>query len=537
MPAQRKKHYEVAIVGAGITGLFAAWRLVRQDPAMASRIVLLDAAQRIGGRLKTSEVEHQGKRVLVEEGGMRFLEDHRLLQRLLRELGLEKKIVSFGMGDEQNLYYLRGRRFTRGDAKRDGNRIWGEIYGLSESERGKSPFTIVEGVMKRILRGAQVDQVHPRTDDWKPENPQSWARFRQMEYPPKSGLRIYQWGFRALLHHEGISNECIQMLMDTGGFTIPYEDMVGAGTGLQLIASFPDNPNFFTLQEGYEELPRRVAAELAKLGVDGEKQFRVRAIKKAKGGKSFTLDSEDGRSVLAHKVITAIPAVPLRALLPKVDDARMDARILSDVAKIVHMPLTKINLFFDDEWWQSLKITHGGCFTDVPLAQVYFFKINGLEEKRRFTVVTIYSDGRRATYWRQLQQLGPDFSSDAAAFKIMSQGDSVICKTLVVDHCIAQLQSMFDVELRAPVFATISMWGADERLGEGDHQWAVGADDIAIRQRLAAASENFYICGEAVSDYQDWVEGALRSADRILQEGFALPPYLNAPSTPREPNA
>ena len=537
MPTHRKKHYKVAIVGAGITGLFAAWRLAKHDPGLASQIVVLESTKRIGGRLKTSEAEHLGKRVLVEEGGMRFLQDHRLLWQLLRELGLDSKKTSFGMGDEQNLYFLRGRRFTRGDAKRGQHKIWGEIYRLSESERGKSPFAIVEGVMKSILRGAQIEKGSSRTDDWKPENPQSWARFRQMEYPPKSGLRIYQWGFRALLHHEGISNECIQMLMDTGGFTIPYEDMVGAGTGLQLIASFPDNPNFFTLQDGYEELPRLVAAELEQRGVHVRSQFRVQAIKKGKGKKNFKLESEDGRFVSAQKVISAIPAVPLRALLLKIDDPRMDPRIHSDVAKIVHMPLTKINLFFDDEWWQSLKITHGGCFTDLPLAQVYFFKINGLDEKRKFTVVTIYSDGRRATYWRQLQQLGPDFSSDAAAFKILSQSDSVICKTLVVDHCIDQLQPMFGVELKAPVFATISMWGADERLGEGDHQWAVGADDFTIRQRLAAPSENFFICGEAVSDYQDWVEGALRSADRILQEGFALPPFLDQPSTPRKPNA
>ena len=87
---------------------------------------------------------------------------------------------------------------------------------------------------------------------------------------------------------------------------------------------------------------------------------------------------------------------------------------------------------------------------------------------------------------------------------------------------------MFGVKLRAPLFATISMWGADERLGEGDHQWAVGADDIAIRDRLSNASDDFFICGEAVSDYQAWVEGALRSADRVLQEGFKLAPFLKS---------
>ena len=521
------KHYDVAIVGGGITGLFMAWRIATQRPEMARRIVILEATGRTGGRLKTNEVEHKKNRILVEEGGMRFLESHRMLFKVLDDLDLRSKVQSFGMGDDQNLYFLRGRRFTRGDGKRNQNAIWSEIYRLEPKEQGKSPFSIVEGVMKSILKGAQFDPKVARTEAWKPESPYSWALFRQMEYPKGSGLKIYQWGFRALLHHEGLSSECIQMLMDTGGFTIPYEEMVGAGTGLQLIASFPDNPEFFTLEDGYEDLPRRMATQLAKAGVEIRLDAKVESLRRGK--KNLRLRLANGAAVSAQEVVAAVPAVPLRALLLNVDDPGLDRRVHGDVAQIVHMPLTKINLFFDDEWWQTLKITHGGCFTDLPLAQVYFFKVHGLEANRKFTVVTIYSDGRRATYWRQLQQLGAEFAPKSEAFRVLSKSDSTLCKTLVVDHAMSQLQAMFGVKMKLPVFATISMWGVNESLGEGDHQWAVGADDIAIRKRLSKAGPGFYICGEAVSDYQDWVEGALRSADRVLQTEFKLSPYL-APS-------
>lgn len=518
------KQYDVAIIGGGITGLFTAWRIATERPEMARRIAILEATGRTGGRLKTSEVEHKKNRILVEEGGMRFLESHRMLFKVLDELELRKKVQSFGMGDDQNLYFLRGKRFTRGEGKRNQNSIWSEVYRLEPKEQGKSPFSIVEGVMNSILKGAQFDAKILRTEPWKPESPHSWALFRQMEYPKGSGLKIYQWGFRALLHHEGLSNECIQMLMDTGGFTIPYEEMVGAGTGLQLIASFPDNPAFFTLEDGYEDLPRRMAEQLVKAGVEIRLGAKVEGIRRGK--EKFGIKLADGEAVSAKEVVAAIPAVPLKALLLNVVDPELDLRVRGDVAQVVHMPLTKINLFFNDEWWQTLKITHGGCFTDLPLAQVYFFKVHGLEANRKFTVVTIYSDGRRATYWRQLQQLGSDFAPKSEAFRVLSKSDSTLCKTLVVEHAMTQLQAMFGVEMKLPVFATISMWGANELLGEGDHQWAVGADDIAIRSRLNKAGPGFYICGEAVSDYQDWVEGALRSADTVLQTEFKLRPYL-----------
>ena len=528
MSKDQNNSYDVAIVGAGIAGLFAAWRILQTSGSVPPKIILLERSARVGGRLKTAFIDFAGHKIIVEEGGMRFLKSHSHLMKLIKDLGLKKQVKKFGMGDDNNHYYIRGQSFTRGDVKKSGHKLWKTIYNLSEDEVGKSPFQIVQQVMRKVAKPYENmgGKQGAKSNIWKPEDPFTWTRFRQMKYPKNSKLLIYQWGFRALLEDLGLSNECVQMLMDTGGFSIPYEDMVGAGSGLQLIASFPDNPKFWTLAEGYEELPLLINDKITDLGAKIQLNCGVHTL--CRDRKRFQLKTENRFNpiIYADKVILALPATPMKMLLKENTGIRNTKTALAHLEKIVHMPLTKINLYFEnDKWWREKGIKNGGCFTDLPLAQVYFFSIKTDDKDRKFTGITIYSDGRRGNYWRQLQELGEDYRHDKKSAEIIAEKGLIVCKKIVVEHALKQLHKMFDREVPAPLFATISKWG-DGGLGAGDHQWAVGADDERIRDDLVEIDTNLFLCGEAISDYQDWVEGALRSAERALQKGFKLLPYL-----------
>lgn len=88
----------IAIVGAGIAGLGAAYLLGRRH-----EVVVYEAEQRLGGHTHTHSIELAGERQQVDTGFIVFNPDHYpLLTRLFGELGVESQptIMSFAVKNE-----------------------------------------------------------------------------------------------------------------------------------------------------------------------------------------------------------------------------------------------------------------------------------------------------------------------------------------------------------------------------------------------------------------------------------------------------
>ena len=59
--------------------------------------------------------------------------------------------------------------------------------------------------------------------------------------------------------------------------------------------------------------------------------------------------------------------------------------------------------------------------------------------------------------------------------------------------------------------------------GGGWHSWDVGVLSYNVRVALRSpTAEPTYVCGEAYSDDQGWVEGALRSCEKMLIDQYGL---------------
>ena len=108
---------DIVVVGGGMAGLYFTWRMLRQKPA--TKITILEMLDRPGGRLDTDLVVVDGILVKNEEGGMRFVDSMANLMWLLKSLALDTDIMPFNMGDDNNIYRLRGGRFTFGAMKKD----------------------------------------------------------------------------------------------------------------------------------------------------------------------------------------------------------------------------------------------------------------------------------------------------------------------------------------------------------------------------------------------------------------------------------
>lgn len=78
--------YDYIIVGAGISGLYSAYNLLKENPDF--KILILERNRDVGGRIDTQNG--------LEAGAGRFHENQPLIMGLIRELGLSQRMVPIG---------------------------------------------------------------------------------------------------------------------------------------------------------------------------------------------------------------------------------------------------------------------------------------------------------------------------------------------------------------------------------------------------------------------------------------------------------
>ena len=222
------KKSDVTIVGAGVSGLYAAWRLLKNDPNL--KVTILERLNRTGGRLDTDliKIKNEGggvSEVRDEEGGMRFTYEMKELMSLFYGLQLCDEIVDFPM--TTNRFFVRGKSFTADEAAANNNAIWGELYDLAPAEQNQSPGTILGVIYNRILKANGVDTA--------PENPtpEFWQTFR-LDYTWKD-VPLNEWQMGGLFSDMGYSEECLKMMVDTVGFQAPFLSTVSAGEAWQIL--------------------------------------------------------------------------------------------------------------------------------------------------------------------------------------------------------------------------------------------------------------------------------------------------------------
>jgi len=138
-PSELTKNADVLIVGAGVAGLYCAWRLL--DQKKSTNVV--DRLNRTGSRLDTDlikidEPDGGGGKVRDEEGGMRFNYSVKELMALSGVLGLCKDVVPFPMGPPKDSefglhYFMRGQEFSVAQAAENNNAKWSELYHLADN--------------------------------------------------------------------------------------------------------------------------------------------------------------------------------------------------------------------------------------------------------------------------------------------------------------------------------------------------------------------------------------------------------------------
>lgn len=539
---------EVVIVGAGVSGLYCAWRLLDKNPSQ--KVVIVERLNRTGGRLDTDLIKIKGddgvQTVRDEEGGMRFNYGMQELMALNGALNLCDDIVPFPMaptdGPNNNRYFFRGGNFTVAESEADPS-IWSKYYNLAEDEKNKSPVTIITEVYDRIVRhNNEVPPDYP--------TPEFWQKFRlKFKW---NGTPMNEWQLWGLLRDMGYTEECITMLAHGIGFEGPFWSLANAGEAFQILEDFPKNPTYFTFRDGFSTLPDALRSKVERAGGQIFLSTHVNAIHESEHGYRLNLtiaptdessspfvDNGVHRDIHTSKVILAVASkamADLYASSPVFNKASQAEQIWEDIQSVVNMRLLKINMYYDETWWEDDEVIdptvqYGPSFTDLPVNSVYpFYSLAGPADYHNPAALTIYCDFNNTNFWQGLQNVGPYFNSELQAAHSQPPQVLFAASEAVVAEATKQFTEIFNPKkpIPQPVLTSYRLWGGESDFGYAYHQWALNADDSEVMQRMVEPVKHIYTCNEAYSDMQGWVNGSLRSADHVLAK-FNIRPLVDDP--------
>ncbi len=490
--AGRRWDADVAIVGGGVAGTYAAWRLAQTRPGFT--IGVFEASERIGGRLHSVSFP-EAPHLVAEAGGMRFLKAHAHVFRLVSHLSLPFR--EYPVERDFDRMMLRGRNFPLKDV---------------HSGTARFPYRVPDADQKpdaTYFSRAIAGMLPPKTDA------AAWRRMRAA-YRYRGKL-LRDWRNRDLLL-TGMSPEELAFAEDTSG----YDDWIEGETGLDEMDFnfFPDDETkpFYTVAGGYQRLPLTLADRAAKAGAVIRTGARVTSVRAGDGG-FYVSVVEDGRrkTFSAQNVILALPRRGIERI-EDFPDAKADARFARLIASVTPIPACKSLLLYERPWWRDHGIPEGRSITDMHARQFYCLgaettRLPG-EDANGYGVLMAYCDMEHVAYWRALAA-----KPDPSGFTMLA-GDSALATEV---HREASL--VLGATSLRPLAARFQDWSVDP-FGGGWHYFAPGHDGAADGEAMLKpmADKNLFVCGEAYSFEQGWVEGALERTEAVLQRHFGLKP-------------
>jgi monoamine oxidase len=502
---------DVAVIGGGIGGLYAAWRLLERGApdSRPPRVALFEAGDRLGGRLY-SVTPSVTPHLHAEMGGMRYGSDHPLVTALVERFALPS--APFGGGDEHNLLYLRGVRLTRAEVKARSPRL---PYELPPAYQGLLPSESLGPLIQTLLgdtSGLTAAQVLDRVRD-----------------ATVFGSPLVDWDLVTLMDRM-LPRSVVEYMAEGRGYAVIGNLDHSAGMVTDLLGT-PPVPTYRHLRGGYQALPLALADAFTTAGGRIETGARLRRLDRIAGSSALGLVIEQGdsrRTVRAGRVILALPRRALE-LLDQETFLFDSAAFRSALRTVDGISISRMFLTFDRTWWEPLGVSSGFSVTDLPIRQCMYFGTEGDQpgadpSNRSAMMLATYTHGLTAAYWQLLMD-NPPLPGTGDPYP--SQGDvpaDIVASQTMVEAARQQIADLHGIDVPAPTWAAYIDWSRDP-FGGGVHSWNVGARmwDVAPFMRRPMPDVEVFICGEAWSVAQGWVEGALQTTEHVLQDYLSLP--------------
>lgn len=330
---------DLIIVGGGIAGLYAAYQHIKQNPRL--KITILERNRDLGGRIDT----FHGKYYTVEAGAGRFHNNQPLIMNLIRELGLDDKMVPISGFD----HYMTN----------------GKLYSTKSTQK------IIKRIIQASKREPDVDAVLKNT--------------AFLDYAKTV-----------------ITKDEADLLYDSFGYSSELTDMNAFDAIVLMEEHFNPTNQYYVLAGGLSQLVDKLVDKLkaANGRVKILTRHRVNDIQFIQGqgqghgaGHEFKITCDNlKRPYYANKCICAVPKETLLKL-----------RIFSPVYPMLNLiktlPLCRIYGQFP---------VHGGpWFKDLPkITTNNNLRIVIPMDESTGTMMISYTDNKFARYWKNIMDVG-----------------------------------------------------------------------------------------------------------------------------------
>jgi len=563
---------DVAIVGAGTSGLYSAFRLTTDKKYTGKQLQVFDMNTKIGGRLES--VIMPGMDFWGELGGMRYLTSQEIVTTLiegypLSEEDLNKRTpvldypmtpIPFPMGNPADLLmYLRKERFKQdawNEAQEVGKKLQTRYY-LNEDDFGYSGDQLFNKIIYDVLmadpwfvtnysnkvsHSSQYDYSFMLTSrDWDEVKPYLTYCF---EGSPYNKRKVNDIGFWNLIKDQ-VSQEGYEFLANAGGYYSNTINWNSAEAFPYMVGDFSSNPTYKTIEEGYDSIAYALANQyLEQEGACIWSENKLLTFNKEHINSAthkyelvfLNLPSNKQWKVYANTLILGMPRQSLELLDQQNFFFDIDERkeLNENIRSVIKEPAFKILMGFEYPWWKKLNIDSGHSITDLPMRQCYYFGTDKTNDNSM--LLGSYGDMETETFWKALSDDKVLFEVKAiksASLLELQELNDVQATKMMVNELMNQLRELHgpDVVIPDPYVTWFKDW-TDAPFGAGYHAWKAGfsVKDVMPYMRKPLIEEQIHIIGEAYSDQQGWVEGAFCEAEKMLQEYFDLPrPYWLSP--------
>jgi len=518
---------DIAVIGAGVSGVYSAWRLKQAHPG--KKIVVFEGSDHVGGRLLSVQPPDIPNMV-AELGGMRILPAVQplitaLIAELTQSLPPHEQIETypFPVDQDQNLAYLRGVYLRLSDFTSEPDKV---PYQLSFLDRGATAGSIILNAIEQIVPGITAPHL---TEE---------QRRTMAQEASFGGLPLYQQGFWNVLLRV-IDGEAYQLGVDAGGYNSTLSNWNAADAIPWYLSDFGIDPQYKGFCKGFQQVPKSIAALFQHAG--GEIRLNATASRLKWENEVFEFAVE-GKVIRAHQLILAMPRRAIDLLAATSPILQEIQRLTSSVTP---RPLFKLFTTYNNPWWRAAGYTNsdnvyvpvqaGRSVTDLPVRQTYYWpQSNGQPaESGRAMLLASYDDGTNTGFWdglrpqrhqpkrsgQEVAALADPFVGEATASQTESTWHQYKAPRLMVAEVARQLGTMHGLNYTPEVRnAAFRDWG-DDPFGGGWNSWNIGVKSWEVKKQIIKPLDicHLYICGEAYSDAQGWVEGALQTADMMLR--------------------